>query len=98
MGLSGVQPRVLCSNRLDFQLVTDQIDSRPNKIWTDVITRLFGKIILKAAQDEDLWVDYFKINSKLGGYTQQIHKTLELSADLKSTKMKIFELIISKST
>jgi hypothetical protein len=54
MGLSGVQPRVLCSNRLDFQLVTDQIDSRPNKIWTDVITRLFGKIILKAAQDEDL--------------------------------------------
>jgi hypothetical protein len=30
-----------------LQLVVDQIDSRPNKIWTDVVTKLFQNIILE---------------------------------------------------
>jgi hypothetical protein len=38
---SGVQPRALCFLVAGLQLVTDQIDSRPNKIQTDVITGLF---------------------------------------------------------
>jgi hypothetical protein len=32
----GVQPKAICLNQPDVQLVTDQIDFKPNKAWTDV--------------------------------------------------------------
>ena len=55
------------------------------------------------ASNEDLLVDYFKINSKLGGYThcvhlrctQRRHEISEKNAKLKSEAMKTFESIIS---
>jgi hypothetical protein len=40
-GQSGVQPRALYLNQPDVQPVTNQIDSRPNKAWTDGIAWLF---------------------------------------------------------
>jgi hypothetical protein len=50
--------------------------------------------LISKAYNEDLWIDYFKINSKLRGYThwvhlrctQQIHNTLKPRADFKSIR------------
>jgi hypothetical protein len=33
----GVQPKAICLNQPDVQLVTDQIDFRPNKAWTNSV-------------------------------------------------------------
>jgi hypothetical protein len=40
------------------------------------------RMLNSKAYNEDLWVDYFKIKSKLGGYTQRSHKILETNAKL----------------
>jgi hypothetical protein len=52
----------------------------------NIFTILSSQMLVSKAKEEDLWIDYLKINSKLGGYTQQIHNTLKPNADFKSIR------------
>jgi hypothetical protein len=56
---------------LQFVKGADRSDSKPRKVWTDVIVELLQNLLKVGC--EDLWVNYFKINSKLGDYTHWVH-------------------------
>jgi hypothetical protein len=63
-----------------FELI---ISKSNQSSWTTPIGCTFGapnrvmkyqkKMVNSKASSEDLWIDYFKIKSKLGGYTNWVH-------------------------
>jgi hypothetical protein len=88
-----------------LQLIADRINSRPNKIWTDVVTKLLRKTILKKiTRWRPLsWLFQNLIKAwrlhPLGA--PSVHPTdsqnFKVECWILKNKMKTFELIISKS-